>query len=89
MLYYSSKTLSDQFHSYLIRSRIIVYTNHAALKYILPKKDLKDRLIHLLQEFELKKQVNKGVDYLLANHLFCLPNTPFIVYPINESFSNK
>ena len=35
----------DKFRSYLVGAKIIVYTNHAALKYMLTKKDAKPRLI--------------------------------------------
>ncbi|KAM2522524.1 hypothetical protein PS1_029455 [Malus domestica] len=36
----------DKFRSYLIRTKVIVYTDHAALKYLLTKKEAKPRLIH-------------------------------------------
>ena len=35
----------DKFYSYLILSKVIIYTDHAALKYLLTKKDAKPRLI--------------------------------------------
>ena len=35
----------DRFRSYLIRTIVIVYTNHAAIKYLISKKDSKSRLI--------------------------------------------
>ena len=35
----------DKFRSYLVGAKVIVYTNHAALKYLLTKKDTKPRLI--------------------------------------------
>ena len=44
----------DKFMSYLVGAKVIVYTDHATLKYLLTKKDAKPRLIHwilLLQEF--------------------------------------
>jgi hypothetical protein len=34
----------DKFRSYLVRAKVIVYTDHAALKYLLTKKDAKPRL---------------------------------------------
>jgi hypothetical protein len=34
-----------KFRSYLVGPEVIVYTNHAALKYLLTKKDVKPRLI--------------------------------------------
>ena len=47
----------DKFRSYLVRAKVIVYTDHAALKYLLTKKDAKPYLIRwilLLQEFDLE-----------------------------------
>jgi hypothetical protein len=46
-----------KFRSYLVGAKVIVYTDHAALKYLLTKKDAKPRLIQwilLLQEFDLE-----------------------------------
>ncbi|EOX99750.1 Polyprotein, 77260-80472, putative [Theobroma cacao] len=47
----------DKFRSYLVGTKVIVYTNHAAIKYLIEKKDAKPRLIRwvlLLQEFDLE-----------------------------------
>jgi len=35
----------DKFRSYLIESKVVVFTNHSALKYLLAKKEAKSRLI--------------------------------------------
>jgi hypothetical protein len=35
----------EKFKSYLVGKNVIVYTDHAALKYLLTKKDAKPRLI--------------------------------------------
>ena len=35
----------DKFRSYLVGTKVIVYTDHAALKYLFTKKDAKPRLI--------------------------------------------
>ena len=43
----------DKFRSYLVGAKVIVYTDHAALKYLHTKQDAKPRLIRwilLLQE---------------------------------------
>jgi hypothetical protein len=43
----------DKFRSYLLGSKIIIFSDHAALKYLYSKKDAKSRLIRwilLLQE---------------------------------------
>ncbi|GJV45074.1 reverse transcriptase domain-containing protein, partial [Tanacetum coccineum] len=47
----------EKFWSYLILNKIIVYTDHSAIKYLFAKKDTKARLLRwvlLLQEFKFK-----------------------------------
>ena len=47
----------EKFQSYLVGSKVIIYTDHAALWHLLAKKDAKVHLIHwilLLQEFDLE-----------------------------------
>ena len=53
----------EKFHSYLLGTKIIVYSDHAALKYLLTKTEAKPRLIRwilLLQEFELEIRDRRG-----------------------------
>ena len=73
-----------KFRSYLIGSQIIVYTDHAALKYLLTKKDAKARLIRwvlLLQKFDLQIRDKKGTSKLVVDHMSRLPNAPSLMYP--------
>lgn len=52
----------EKFRSYLIGSKVIVYTDHASIKYLLTKPDLKQRLIRwilLLQELDLELRDKK------------------------------
>ena len=35
----------DKFRSYLVGAKIIIYTDHAAIRYLLAKKDAKPRLL--------------------------------------------
>ena len=62
----------DKFRAYLVRSFIVVFTDHSALKYLLTKQDAKARLIKwilLLQEFNLHIKDKKGVENVVADHL--------------------
>jgi hypothetical protein len=62
----------EKFRSYIVNSKVIVYTDHAAIKYLLSKKDAKPRLIRwilLLQEFGVEIRDKKGSDNVVADHL--------------------
>ncbi|KAH9794255.1 hypothetical protein KPL71_004834 [Citrus sinensis] len=80
----------DKFRSYLIGCKVIIFTDHAALKYLLTKKDAKARLIRwvlLLQEFDIEFRDKKGSENVVADHLSRL-DLKFIPesLPLNESF---
>ena len=47
----------ETFRSYLLGTKVVVFTDHVALRYLLKKKESKPRLIRwsfLLQEFDLE-----------------------------------
>jgi hypothetical protein len=51
------------FRSYIVNSKVIVYTDHTAIKYLLAKKEAKRRFIRwilLLQEFDVEIRDKKG-----------------------------
>lgn len=63
----------DKFRSYVVVTKVIVYTDHAAIKYLFNKKDSKPRLIRwvlLLQEFDLEIKYRKDSENQIANHFF-------------------
>nr|ACY01934.1 hypothetical protein [Beta vulgaris] len=80
----------DKFRTYLLGSKVIVYTDHAALKYLLAKKEAKPRLIRwilLLQEFDLEIRDKKGAENVVADHLSRLQYADMEEgLPIDDSF---
>jgi hypothetical protein len=77
----------EKFRSYLVGAKVIVYTDHAALKYLLMKKDAKPHLVRwilLLQEFDLEIRDKKGVENSVADHLSCLQFKESTELPIND-----
>ena len=77
----------DKFRSYLVGSKVIVYTDHAALKYLLTKQDSKPRLIRwvlLLQEFDIEIRDRKGTENQVADHLSRIEPVEGASLPLTE-----
>ncbi|CAN6580919.1 unnamed protein product [Malus baccata var. baccata] len=81
----------DKFRSYLIGTKVIVFTDHAALKYLFTKKEAKPRLIRwmlLLQEFDIEIRDKKGCENVVADHLSRLVREEEDL-PISETFPDE
>ncbi|CAN6567582.1 unnamed protein product [Malus baccata var. baccata] len=81
----------DKFRSYLIGTKVIVFTDHAALKYLFTKKEAKPRLIRwmlLLQEFDIEIRDKKGCENVVADHLSRLVREEESL-SISETFPDK
>ncbi|KAJ8774912.1 hypothetical protein K2173_019916 [Erythroxylum novogranatense] len=82
----------DKFCPYLLGTKVIVYSDHAALRYLLSKKDAKPRLIRwilLLQEFDLEIKDKKGCENLFADHLSRIPTLDLDSLPIKDEFPDE
>ena len=83
----------EKFRSYIVGSPVTIFTDHAALKYLLSKQDTKPRLtrwILLCQEFNLTIKDKKGVENVVADHLSRLvPESNSHGIPIGDSFPDE
>ena len=82
----------DKFRQYIVDSKVIIHTDHAAIKYLMTKKDAKPRLIRwvfLLQEFDLQIVDRKGEDNPMADNLSRMEDIPHDPIPVNDSFQTS
>ena len=81
----------NKFRPYLIGNKVVVHTDHFAIKYLMTKKDAKPRLIRwvvLLQEFDVEIKDKKGTENLVADHLSRLEGASDEVQ-VNDNFPNE
>ena len=74
----------------MLGSKIIIFSDHAALKYLLTKKESKSRLIRwilLLQEFDLEIKDRPGKENVAADHLSRIQAEDSQI--INDNFPNE
>ncbi|KAI3755926.1 hypothetical protein L1987_55736 [Smallanthus sonchifolius] len=83
----------DKFRSYIWGSKVIIYSDHSAVRYLMEKKDVKPRLIRwilLLQEFDFEVRDKKGCENVVADHLLRIPTLKEDhSRDINESFPDE
>jgi hypothetical protein len=83
----------EKSRSYLVGSPVVIFSDHAALKYLLSKKDSKARLVRwilLLQEFDITIKDKKGTKNVVADHLSRLTiDSTSDITQINDYFPDK
>ena len=62
----------EKFRSYLVGTKVVVYTDHATIRYLLNNTNEKLWLIRwilLLQEFDIEMKDRRGSENQIADHL--------------------
>jgi len=84
----------DKFRSYLVGTKVIVYTDHVAIRYLFNKKDAKPSLLRwilLLQEFDQEIKDRKGTENQIVDHLSRLEDSSHVMNEgqIREEFPDE
>ncbi|XP_057418149.1 uncharacterized protein LOC130712328 [Lotus japonicus] len=82
----------EKFRPYILGFKVVVHTDHAALRHLFAKQDSKPRLIRwvlLLQEFDLEIIDRRGKDNGVADHLSRLEGGACSPIPIQEEFPDE
>ena len=83
----------DKFCSYMLRSKVLVYSDHVTSKHLLSKKDTKSRLIRwifLFQKFDLEIWDKKGSENMVADHIFrILVDHTMSIDEVKKKFPDK
>ena len=75
----------------MIGNKVVVHTDHSAIKYLMTKKDAKPQLIRwvlLLQEFDVEIKDKKGTENLVTDHLSRLEGASDEVQ-VNDDFPDE
>lgn len=81
----------EKFCSFLIETKVTVFSDHASLRYLFAKKEAKPRLIRwilLLQEFNLTIKDKKGSENVVADHLSHLIHDEDAL-PLHDNFLDE
>ena len=81
----------NKFRPYLLGSKTVIFTDHAAIKFLLSKNETKQRLIRyilLLHEFHIEIRDKKGIENVVADHLSRL-EIPEYSEVISENFPDE
>jgi len=83
----------EKFRSYLVSSPVVVFSDHATLKYLLSKKDSKARMVRwilLLQELDITIKDKKGTKNIVTDHLTRLTtDSRSDITPIDDYFPDE
>ena len=82
----------EKFRSYLLGTKVVVFTDHAALRHLLKKKESKPRLIRwilLLQEFDLEIKDKKRAENHVVDHLSRLRIKDIQTETIKDAFPDE